>query len=129
MDINWPELIIRILPGLATSIVLVIKLIQYIQKYTKEKNWPEMLDFLMDLMKTAEDKFENGADRKQWVMAMMKAAADQLNYDLNMDVISEMIDSMCDMANVVNVQTNNKDHELADNTTISADKTTSGEEK
>lgn len=124
MDINWPELIIRILPGLATSIVLVIKLIQYIQKYTKEKNWPEMLDFLMDLMKTAEDKFENGADRKQWVMAMMKAAADQLNYDINMDVISEMIDSMCDMANVVNVQTNNKDHELADNTT-----TTSGEEK
>lgn len=114
MDINWIELIIKTLPGLAASIVLVFKLIQYIQKYTREKNWPEMLDFLMNLMKTAEDKFENGADRKQWVMAMMKAAADQLNYDLNMDVISEMIDSMCDMANVVNADPGNKQTELVD---------------
>lgn len=124
MDINWIELIIKTLPGLAASIVLVFKLIQYIQKYTREKNWPEMLDFLMNLMKTAEDKFENGADRKQWVMAMMKAAADQLNYDLNMDVISEMIDSMCDMANVVNVEPGNKQTEPVDD---SVDHSNSGQ--
>lgn len=105
MDINWLQVIVEILPGLVASIVLVIKLIQYVQKYVKEKNWPDMLDFLMSLMETAEDKFEDGADRKQWVMAMMKAAADQLNYNLDMDVISEMIDRMCALTKVVNIKT------------------------
>ena len=105
MDINLLQAIVEILPGLVASIVLVIKLIQYVQKYVKEKNWPDMLDFLMSLMETAEDKFEDGADRKQWVMAMMKAAADQLNYNLDMDVISEMIDRMCALTKVVNIET------------------------
>lgn len=121
MDINWPELIVRILPGLAASIVLVIKLTQYIVKYVKEKNWPEMLNVLMAFMKTAEDKFENGADRKQWVMAMMQAAADKINYDLDLDVISEMIDNMCDMAKVVNAEVTVPESPSVDDSTSSSE--------
>lgn len=121
MDINWLELIVRILPGLAASIVLVIKLTQYIVKYVKEKNWPEMLNVLMAFMKTAEDKFENGADRKQWVMAMMQAAADKINYDLDLDVISEMIDNMCDMAKVVNAEVTVPESPSVDDSTSSSE--------
>ena len=35
---------------------------------------------------------------------MVKASSDTINYDINMDEISALIDSLCDMAKVVNVQ-------------------------
>lgn len=35
-------------------------------------------------------------------MAMVKASADTVNYDLDMDKISDLIDSLCDMSKIVN---------------------------
>ena len=99
---NWMQMIIAVLSGLVTAIPLVYKLVEYIRKAVKEKNWPSMLEKVMNLMETAEKKFEDGADRKEWVIAMMKASADSLNYDLDVEALSKMIDSLCDMSNVVN---------------------------
>lgn len=99
---NWMQMIIAVLSGLVTAIPLVYKLVEYIRKAVKEKNWPSMLEKVMSLMATAEKKFESGADRKEWVIAMMKASADSLNYDLDVEALSKMIDSLCDMSNVVN---------------------------
>lgn len=65
------ELIIEILAGLAVVIPLVIKLVEYVKKSTMEKNWNNLIRLLMNLMATAEEKFDNGADRKQWVIAMV----------------------------------------------------------
>lgn len=65
------ELIIEILAGLTIVIPLVIKLIEYVKKSIKEKNWNNLIRLLMELMATAEEKFDNGADRKQWVIAMV----------------------------------------------------------
>jgi hypothetical protein len=79
-----------------------LKLIEYVQKSVKEKNWPDMLDKLMQLMETAEEKFTQGAEKKEWVLAMMKASADSLNYDLDIEQVGTMIDSLCDMSNKVN---------------------------
>ena len=33
---------------------------------------------------------------------MVKASAGTINYDINMDEISALVDSLCEMANVVN---------------------------
>lgn len=33
---------------------------------------------------------------------MVKASADSINYDIDTNAIGELIDSLCDMANVVN---------------------------
>ncbi len=99
---EYTQYIVSILAGLTAVIPLVIKLVEYVQKATKEKNWNKMLDMVMDLMKTAEDKFDTGADRKEWVMAMVKASADTINYDVDMDAIGQLIDSLCDMSKVVN---------------------------
>ena len=57
---------------------------------------------VMDLMKTAEGMFEKGADRKEWVLAMIKGSADSINYDIDIEAISQLIDSLCDMSKVVN---------------------------
>ena len=65
------ELIIEILAGLMIVIPLVTKLIEYVKKSALEKNWNNLIRLLLNLMATAEEKFDNGADRKQWVIAMV----------------------------------------------------------
>jgi hypothetical protein len=65
------ELIIEILAGLLVIIPLVAKLIEYVKKSTLEKNWNNLIRLLLNLIATAEEKFDNGADRKQWVIAMV----------------------------------------------------------
>lgn len=102
---EWTDLlqyIAAIVSGLAAAIPLIIQLVKYVEQAAKEKNWGIVLDKVMTLMETAETKFKEGAERKEWVMAMLKASADGINYDINYDAISEMIDSLCDMSRIIN---------------------------
>lgn len=99
---DWVELIVSVLAGLAAAIPLVIKLVEYVQKAAKEKNWAKLLNMVISLMKEAEVKFNDGATRKEYVMALVKASADTINYDIDLEAISKMIDDLCDMSNVVN---------------------------
>lgn len=99
---EWMQYVITILAGLATAIPLVIKLVEYVQKAVREKNWNKLLDLIMSLMEEAEKKFDDGATRKEWVMAMVKSSADSINYDVDMEAISTLIDSLCDMSKIVN---------------------------
>lgn len=102
MEMDWVGLVVSILSGLAAAIPLVVQLVNYVQKAVKEKNWNKMLEMAMDLMETAEGMFESGADRKEWVIAMVKGSADTINYDIDIEAISALIDSLCDMSKVVN---------------------------
>ena len=85
-----------------SPIPLVIQLVKYIKQAVKERNWGVVLDKVMKLMETAETKFKDGAERKEWVLAMLKASADGINYDIDYDAIAEMIDKLCDMSKVIN---------------------------
>lgn len=102
MTMEWLQLVVSVLAGLATAIPLAIKLVEYVQKAVKEKNWGKVLDMVMKYMEAAEDKFDNGADRKEWVLAMVKASSDTVNYDIDMEVISQLIDDLCSMSKTVN---------------------------
>ena len=101
MDNNIVNIIVSILTGLATAIPLVIQLVKYVQKATKEKNWKQLLTLVTNLMEEAEKKFE----RKEWVMMAIKSSADTINYPIDMDEISNLIDSLCDMSKIVNGKT------------------------
>ena len=68
----------------------------------KEKNWNKLLDLVMSLIEEAEVKFDDGATRKEWVMAMVAASAESINYDIDMSAISALIDSLCDLTKKVN---------------------------
>ena len=98
----WIQAIISILSGIAVLVPLMIKLIQFIQANTKEKNWNQMLKLVMNLMAEAEDKFDRGADKKEWVMGELQAMAGTLNYDIDWDVVSDMIDKICDVSKELN---------------------------
>lgn len=102
---KWVELIVAILSGLVACIPLVVQLVKYCQKAVKEKNWNQLLKLVMNLMEEAETKFETGADRKEWVMMMIKASADTINYEIDMDEVSKLIDSLCSMTKIVNGNT------------------------
>ena len=99
---EWVQLALSIMAGLVTAIPLVLKLVEYVQKAIKEKNWNAMLDMVMRYMETAETKFENGAEKKEWVLAMVQASADTINYDIDLNAIGQLIDDLCDMTNVIN---------------------------
>ena len=96
------SLIVAILSGLAACIPLAIKLVQYVQKATQEKNWAALLGLLVDLMEQAEQKFNDGATRKEWVMAMVQTSAEYINYPIDTDALSQLIDGLVDMTNVIN---------------------------
>lgn len=105
---EWINYAVSVLSGLAVAIPLVIKLVEYVRKAVREKNWNQVLKLVMDLMTEAEKKFETGAEKKEWVLAMIKASADSINYDIDTNAIGELIDSLCDMSKAVNAPTENK---------------------
>lgn len=72
------------------------------QKAIQEKNWPEVVRIVTGYMERAETMFESGADRKEWVLAMVKASSELVKYDLDMNKISELIDGLCAMSKKVN---------------------------
>ena len=98
------SLIVALLSGLATCIPLAYKLVQYVKKATQEKNWNALLGLVINLMEQAEKKFTDGATRKEWVMAMVQTSAEYINYPVDVEALSVMIDRLCDMTKVVNYQ-------------------------
>ena len=98
------ELIIEILAGLMIVIPLVVKLIEYVKKSVLEKNWNNLIHLLLNLIATAEEKFDNGADRKQWVIAMVQASANTINYPISEQELSKLIDNLVELTKKVNVK-------------------------
>lgn len=99
---RWVEYVVAILSGLAAVIPLAIQLVKYVKQTVKERNWAQVMNKVIDLMEVAETKFKEGAERKEWVLAMLKASADSINYDIDYDAIGEMIDTLCDMSKIIN---------------------------
>ena len=101
---EWYEILVSILSGLAVTIPLVVQLVKYVEVAAKEKNWGKVLALVIDLMEQAEVRFDNGSDRKEWVLSMIGASADSLNYDIDLERIGNLIDALCAMAKKINVQ-------------------------
>ena len=97
------SLIVAVLSGLAACIPLAVKLVQYVQKAVQEKNWGQLLGLVVDLMEEAETKFSEGATRKEWVMAMVQTSAEYIAYPIDTQALSDLIDSLIDMTNNINV--------------------------
>lgn len=99
------DLIIIGLPGAVAVVVLTMQLVKYVQKSIKEKNWANLVTMVMNYMAEAERLFENGSDKKAWVMGMIQESAEQINYPIDMDAVSVLIEQLCDMSKKVNPPT------------------------
>lgn len=99
------NLVIEALAGLAIVIPLIVELIKYVKKSALEKNWSNLIRLVMSLIATAEEKFDNGADKKQWVVAMVQASANTINYPITEKELSDLIDNLVELTKKVNVKT------------------------
>jgi hypothetical protein len=99
---KWYEIIIEILKGIIIVAPLVIGLVKYITQAVQEKNWKHLVALVMNLMAEAEEKFDNGAERKQWVLGMIEASAETINYPIDIEQVSSLIDQLCAMSKQVN---------------------------
>ena len=93
-----------ILVGLAVVIPLVIALIKYVTKAAEDKNWNIIVKMVLDLMVQAEQDYATGAERKEFVMNQMKVMAQTVDFEVDWDKVSDLIDALCDMAHEVNVE-------------------------
>lgn len=105
MDNNVVNIIVSVLSGICACIPLVVQLVKYVKQAVQEKNWNQLLKLVTNLMEEAEKKFSTGAERKEWVLSMVKSSADTVNYPIDLDVVSELIDSLCSMSKIVNGKT------------------------
>lgn len=99
---EWLQLIVQVLSGIAVCIPLVIKLCNLVKECQHAKAWKPLLDMMMRLMQEAEAKFEDGATRKEYVMAMIQTSAEYVSCPIDLSVLSNMIDAFCDFTKVVN---------------------------
>lgn len=102
---TWIQYILSIISGLAVAIPLVLKLVEYVSKAIKERNWNQLLKLVMSYMEEAERKFEDGATKKEWTMSMVQNSSEIVNYDIDMQVVSVLIDNLCAMSKVINAPT------------------------
>lgn len=100
----WIQIIIPIFTGLVACIPLAIKLVEWIQKAAKEKNWTAIMHLILRLMIEAEANYSTGAERKEYVMDSIIAIKDTLNYDVDMKVVDEMIESVILATKKINVE-------------------------
>ena len=104
---SWVDIVVSIMSGLAVCIPLVVKLVNVVSTYVKEKNWSQIVAIVLDLMKQAETLFAEGAARKAWVMAGVESAAKSINYNYDevaKQKVSDMIDAICATAKIVNAE-------------------------
>lgn len=99
---DWMNFILSVLSGLIVAIPLVVKLVETVQKYVKEKNWSPLMDLVLDYMAEAEELFDNGAARKEYVLAMVEASAAFANCNVDIEVIGKMIDEICAASKKIN---------------------------
>ena len=104
---SWVDIVVSIMSGLAVCIPLVVKLVNVVSTYVKEKNWSQIVAIVLDLMKDAETLFSEGATKKAYVMASVESAAKSINYNYDevaKQKVSDMIDAICATAKVVNAE-------------------------
>lgn len=102
MDIKeWIECAFIIINGLLVSIPLACKFYKVMKQLSKEKQWNVLMDILLELMKSAEKQFSEGAAKKAWVLNEIRVAAEKIDYEYDVvaeQKISDMIDKICEAA-------------------------------
>ena len=100
----WVQIIVPIITGLAACIPLVIKLIDFSKKNAKAQNWTALMQLVLKLMAEAEVNYKEGAAKKEYVLDSIRAIESTLNYDVDIDKVSAMIDSIVTATKKINTK-------------------------
>lgn len=98
------NIILSIVTGIAACIPLVIQLVKYIKESAKSQNWTALMQLVLKLMAEAEANYKEGADKKEYVLDSIKALESTLNYDVDIDKVGAMIDSIIEATKKINTK-------------------------
>ena len=98
------EIILAIVAGIGAAIPLAIQLVKYIKAAIAEKNFGNIMKLALDLMPEAEEKFSTGEERKAYVMDNLRSISSTLDYEVDFEKISEMIDAICKASKQINLK-------------------------
>lgn len=101
---EWYEIIISILSGIAACIPLVIKLVNYVKALAKEKNWSKLIVIVSGFMAEAETLYSDGASKKDYVINSVLAIAKTIDYPIDKEMLGELIDSLTALSKKVNIE-------------------------
>jgi hypothetical protein len=101
---EWYEIIISMLSGIAACIPLVIKLVSYVKALAKEKNWSKLIVIVSNFMAEAETLYPDGASKKDYVINSVLAIAKTIDYPIDKDMLGELIDNLVALSKKVNVE-------------------------
>lgn len=101
---NVFNIILSLVAGISACIPLIIKLVDLAKKAIREKNWAAVMQLVLKLMTEAEENYKTGAERKEYVLDSIKAVESTLNYDIDIDKISTMIDSIVETSKKINTE-------------------------
>jgi len=93
---------VSVFSGIAVCIPLVVRLVQYVLRAAGENNWSGLLRLVLRLMEEAENQFESGAERREWVASLAETAAESLGCSLERESLEGLIDALCEMSKRVN---------------------------
>lgn len=102
---NILDSIIAILSGLTVCIPLVFKLIETVKDLINEKKWNILVRNVFILMSDAEEKYQHGVDKKEYVMSGIEIVAKEIGFDYDEEAkakVSAMVDEICDLSRVIN---------------------------
>ena len=98
------NLVLAIITGLGTAIPLAIQLVKYIKLAIKEKNFGKIMKIALELMTEAEENYATGAEKKEYVMDSIAKLSKSLDYDVDLDAVSAMIDAIVESSKKINVK-------------------------
>lgn len=100
---DWITLIVSIASSIVIMLPLVVSLVKHVKLLAKEKNWAGFLVLLNTYIMRAEENFETGADKEEWVVSMIMASADIIQFDIDEAALREIIRNIIEVTNNVNV--------------------------
>lgn len=98
------ELIIAILSGIATCVPLVISLVKYIIKASKEKNWGKLVVIVSNFIAEAETLYQDGVSKRGYVINSVMAISKTIDYPVDREMLGELIDNLVALSKKVNVE-------------------------
>lgn len=98
------EIVLAVITGISAAIPLAIQLVKYIKAAIAEKNFGNIMKLALELMPEAEEKFSTGEERKAYVIDNLKSISDTLDYEVDFEKISEMIDAICKASKQINIK-------------------------
>ena len=87
---TWSDIAKWIIYTVIIIAPLAYNLVKYVRMAMEEKNFKPILSLVLELMETAEGMYDSGADRKAWVLSMVKSTAKAIGSSVSMDEVSKM---------------------------------------